>query len=169
MGIVDFKKRIEKMIDRLNTVPEVVELVVRDQQDTLVSLNKDQMLLGRNTDGKVLTPDYLSDPYFKTREEALFYARMKYRLESQHNARISHPLNYPNKGRNTPNLIVTGPFQDAMRIRLTSDAFFIDSGYNESKEIERKYQHKVFGLSPESREYFYEKYIKPKIKKHLNV
>ena len=108
-GAID---RISKTITRIDNVPEVVEALVSMHQDVLLSLNRDQMLLGRNADGELLTPDYLSDPYFKTQEQAVAYANMKYGLEAQHKTRMSTMLDYPDKPKNTPNLIVTGEFQD---------------------------------------------------------
>ena len=167
--IRDLIEKMETVRMRIETVPEVVEWMVHDHSDELVSLNRDQMLLGRDAEGNVLSPDYLSDPYFKTKAQAEAYANMKYRLEGVHRARIVHPLNWPDKDKNTPNLIVTGPFQDSMFVTTNADSFTIGAAYADSPDIERKYAGKVFGLAPLSREYFYEQYIKPAVRRHLKL
>ena len=65
---------------RVDNWPEVVEWQIEEYGDELVDLNRDQMLLGRNAEGEVLTPSYLEDPYFPTQEAAQAYASMKYGL-----------------------------------------------------------------------------------------
>lgn len=165
---------IREMMDRLlevqrkiATLEVAVAQSVSENRDVLLSLNRDQMLLGRNADGQLFTPDYLSDPYFKTQAQAKSYAAMKYRLESRHKARIENALNYPDKPRDTPNLIVTGPFQDSMVIDVAADGFFIDSWYMDTPEIEQKYRNKVFGLAPLSKEYFWKHYLRIALKNYL--
>ena len=152
---------------RTSSFYTVIDKTVEKEQDVLLSLNRDQMLLGRNTDGDPFTPSYLDDPYFKTSEQAQAYANMKKALESIHRSRIENPINYPDKDSNTPNLIVTGPFQDSMFIQSESDSFFIDSRYEDSGDIENKYNGKVFGLAPLSMEFFYTYYLLEQLKIHL--
>lgn len=169
MGIGEFIEKIEKLKQAINQVPERVTEVVVENQEVLLSLNRDQMLLGRDAEGNTLTPGYLDDPYFDTPEQAAAYADMKYRLESNHRARIENPTIYPDKDRNTPNLIVTGPFQDNMFILPESDSFLIGSTYPEAKDIDGKYGGKVFGVAPASRDYFYRYYIHPALLKLLRT
>lgn len=166
-SIGEIINRLEVLKRRIKLIPDKVSTIAKNNQDVLISLNKDQMLLGRNIDGAKLTPDYLNDPYFKSIEAAKSYAAMKYHLESKHKARIENPTLYPDKDRNTPNLIVTGPFQDSMFINMRSDSFLIGSSYRDSDDIERKYNNLVFGLSPESKEYFYKTHLHPALKKLL--
>ena len=168
MDVRDTISYFETLRTRIENVPEVVEALVFQYQDVLLSLNRDQMLLGRNTDGELFTPDYLSDPYFKTKEQAVVYANMKYALEGIHRQRLSTAINYPDKPKNTPNLIVTGPFQDQMFITAGADHFTIGSRYREADDIERKYENKVFGLAPLSKEYFYLGFLKLSIWRYIN-
>ena len=166
-SIKEIINRLETLKCRIKQVPDKVSTIAKNNQDVLISLNKDQMLLGRNVDGVKFTPSYLDDPYFKSTESAKSYAAMKYHLETNHKARIENPTLYPDKDRNTPNLIVTGPFQDGMFINMRSDSFLIGSSYRDSDDIERKYNNLVFGLSPESKEYFYKTHLHPALKKLL--
>ncbi|MDH6304612.1 hypothetical protein M2459_001347 [Parabacteroides sp. PF5-5] len=166
---------IRGMIDRFEAfrkecagIYDIASKVAADNQDTLLSLNRDQMLLGRNTDGDLLSPDYLSDPHFKTPEAAKAYADMKSKLESQHNARIQNPSIYPNKPKNTPNLIVTGPFQGNMFINVSGRTYNISSTYIDTPDISHKYNDKVFGISPESKVFFFNNYIAPEFARRLS-
>lgn len=156
--------KVEKIQKNIERVGDVVGDVVSERQDVILSLNKDQMLLGRDAEGSVLSPSYLNDPYFKTPNQAQRYAGMKYSLESKHRAMIENPTLYPSKDKNTPNLIVTGPFQGGMFIRSSVDSFTIGSTYRDSGEIDSKYRGVVFGLSPESKEFFYNHYLKERLK-----
>lgn len=168
MGIGEIISRLTRIQEEvIGGISDVVGDVVSRERGVLLSLNKDQMLLGRNTDGKPFRPTYLNDPYFKTREQAKAYAAMKKKLESEHHARIENPTLYPEKSPNTPNLIVTGPFQDGMFITTDTKSFLIGSTYADSDEIESKYDNLVFGISPESKKFFYEHYIHPELLKLL--
>lgn len=167
MGIGEIINRFSKIQEGINKLSEIVGNVVYRESAVLLSLNKDQMLLGRNTEGKPIRPTYLNDPYFKTKKQAKAYAEQKKKLESKHNARIENPTLYPPKSVNTPNLIVTGPFQDSMFITTGNSSFLIGSSYMDSDDIEKKYHNLVFGLSPESKAFFYKHYIHPELLKLL--
>ena len=153
---------------RVDNWPEVIEWQVDESGYELLELNKDQMLLGRNTDGELLTPGYLEDPYFRTSAQAQAYAAMKRGLEFVHKTRVTFPLNYPNKPQDTPNLIVTGDFQDGMFIRNTAESFIIDSRYPESGDIERKYNNKVFGLTPLAKEFWWNHRLREALYRYIN-
>lgn len=159
----------KRLSDTVKDIDNIVNKVVEDNKDILLSLNRDQMLLGRDSQGDILSPSYLQDPYFNTPQAAQSYARMKYALESSHNSRLWAPVQlYPEKDRNTPNLIVTGLFQGAMYITTGSGKYTLGSNYINSPDIETKYRNRVFGLAPRSKEYFYLEVIKPEIIKALD-
>lgn len=167
MGIRELIRKFEEIQNGIGNVPAIIDEVVIKEQNVLLSLNKDQMLLGRNVNGDPFSPGYLEDPYFDTPEQAQAYAKRKYALESKHNARIENPTIYPNKGKDVPNLIVTGPFQDNMFILVENQNFMIGSTYQESRDIEIKYNNLVFGISPESKAFFYRNYLHPALLKLL--
>lgn len=156
-----FSKNVEEM-------PSVISKVVATYKDVLLSANRDQMLLGRDADGNELGPSYLQDPYFDTPAEAQAYARMKYALESLHRMRLWNPFQlFPDKDRNTPNLIVTGPFQDSMFINTSSTSYTIGSTYIASSDINTKYKGRIFGLAPESKQYFWTEFLRKELIKSL--
>ena len=167
--IRDLINKLNGVSDKIKKVHEIVNQVVSDNSDVLLSLNRDQMLLGRNSDGDELGPNYLQDPYFKSREAAERYARMKYALEPSHVGLIWNPQLFPDKSKDTPNLIVTGSFQDAMFISVSGGKYNIGSTYVDASDISQKYNNKVFGLAPQSKEYFYRQWILPELLKVLNL
>lgn len=165
------KRKIEQLKEysvKLDNVPAKVAEVAREYDDVLLNLNRDQMLQGRDAEGQVLAPSYLDDPYFKSRQAAERYARMKYVLESRHKARIWNPQLFPDKDSNTPNLIIRGDFQDAMFIRTSPDGFTIGSSYVDAPDIENKYPG-LFGLAPESRVYFWNEFLRKELIKYLKA
>lgn len=153
--------------EALINVTPTVQKVVSEKQDVLLSLNTDQMLLGRDAKGNVLTPGYTDDPYFKTPKAAKAYKDMKVKLEASHKGRMSNVQLYPDKDTNTPNLIVTGPFQDAMFINVSSKAYTIGSTYVDASDINNKYNNAVFGLAPRPKAYFYNNWVHPAIVKMI--
>lgn len=150
--------RIRRKIDGL---PAFMASYLNQHQDTILQLNKDGILLGRDTDGKEFTPGYLADPYFQTPEQKLAYWKRKQALRPRNRARIMFPLNYVEKRPDTPDLRVTKKtwapgenFQDSMYVRVGSTETTIGSTYPDTPAIVAKYKNKVFGLTPLALDYF---------------
>lgn len=161
--------RYKAISEAIKNLPNAINNVINENSDVLLSLNRDQMLLGRDNEGNILSTSYLQDSYFKTSKQAESYARMKYALEQRHRSLLWFPVQlFPDKDRNTPNLIVRGDFQDAMFITSGYNSFTIGSTYIDASDINEKYNDKVFGLAPESRAYFYREWIRPIIINSLN-
>ncbi len=159
--------KFETVSKNISTVDTVIERVAEQNKDVILSLNKDQLLFGRNTDGDLLSPSYLDDPYFKTEKQAQWYAGMKYNLERAHAARIHNPQLFVTKPRNTPNLIVSGAFQGGMLIVIGGNRFEISSTYEDTADIESKYNYKVFGLAEVSHQYFYANYLHEELLRYI--
>lgn len=153
MGFLDFISNLE---DKLQGIPDEVGRIVEHNADEILQLRKDEILLGRNSDGEPFTPGYLNDPYFKSPAAAIAYADRKYKLRRAHDARIRHVLNYPNKDDDTPNLRVTGPFQDSMFIRPGKESFIIGSTYEDAPMIDAKYGGKVYDLAQGAKYWLWE-------------
>lgn len=152
---------VDALRERADLVDEVVEWQLHDHADEIKDLQRDQMLMGRNSEGAEFTPDYLHDPYFKSFMAAVIYANFKAKLYKKHRARVRFPLNYPdNWYKKTPNLIVTGVFQNAIYLTVSADTFTLGSRSTEADgadaaDIEAKYHGKVFGLSPLAVEFWW--------------
>jgi len=149
-----------------NALPSVIADTVQRTQDVLLDLNRDQLLYGRDADGKALTPGYTQDPYFKTRAAAEAYLKMKQGLEGEHKGlrTFTSVQLYPEKDSNTPNLLVNGRlFFNYFFIRITQESYEIGSTGEAAAKIESKYNNRVYGLAPKSKEFYYFSYIRPAI------
>ena len=93
MNIDDKLAHITEKQMRVDNWPEVIEYCVQNWYYEILDLNRDQLLLGRNTDGELLTPTYLADPYFKSKEQAQDYFNCKQSMEQSHRMRLPFPLN----------------------------------------------------------------------------
>lgn len=161
--------RLQAKSDAIKEVPATIIRTVKENEDILLSLNKDQLLLGRNTKGDSLSPNYLEDPYFKTKQAAEAYARMKDALLPMHMTRLWNPQLYTDKPRLTPNLIVRGDFQDAMYITTGSNVITIGSSYKDASNINAKYNNLVFGIAEQSNLFFYREYLRTALIQSLNA
>jgi hypothetical protein len=144
---------------------------VTKNQDEILSLNRDQILYGRDAKGGILYPSYDNDPYFNDKSEDYkkSYIEKKNKLEREHNSLIKHKRLYKKKSSDTPNLIITGSwFQNYLFIRVSGNTFETGSSGKAAPDIERKYL-PLYGLSRESKEYFWIKYMRKAIMKHLGL
>ena len=139
----------------LNTVKKferdmqkVVSQTFADNRAVIRKLQQDQLLLGRDSKGEPLKPDYDKDPFFKTKEGRDKYILMKGELENQHNALIRYNL-FPRKPYLTPNLYVTGKFHRSLKVDVNGNSYRISSTWSRGKNIEKKYP-TALGLSPQA-------------------
>ncbi|MDR0575644.1 MAG: hypothetical protein LBG96_16755 [Tannerella sp.] len=180
MGTI--KQVKEKYEKAYNAVPDTLYNTVARTKGVILALNRDQMLYGRDADGKPLRPVYLQDPYFEELAEYLSqtvlryhnkkpdpkklaqnYRKKKIGLEQKHNSfrRFAWMQLFPEKDSETPNLIVTGPFQGKMFIQVSHDSYTLGSSYAEASDISAKYHGRVFGLALRSKEFYYYNWIRP--------
>lgn len=172
-----FFTTIDTVIGRLGQISEKTAEIAEYEREELLSLRKDEILLGRNSDGEPFLPGYLHDPYFndpKVKISAVQYANYKNRYEALHRARIEHPLIYPNKDPDTPNLRYTlevwAPgenFQDSMYITISGKEITIGSTYRDAGSISSKYGGKVYDLGPGAKEYFWKWILAARLKRFL--
>lgn len=160
ISIQDILKRLNYAVNGIQSIGKTVNDSVYANSQVVLELNKTQLLSGRDTDGKLFSPGYTSDPFFKTPEAAQKYAEWKAKWQSVHDSLIEQKGLYPTKPANIPNLIITGLFQDNMFVNVSNDTYTIDSTYRKSKDIESKYNGLVFGLAPPSRLWLYQYYLR---------
>ncbi|MBD8389663.1 hypothetical protein [Dysgonomonas sp. BGC7] len=173
--IAGFKRQFEQLYGNEGEgIMVIVSEEVNKTSDVILDLNRDQLLYGRDTAGNELTPGYLSDPYFKTFEQARTYFYMKFSMLQDHESMKSYTKVqlFPKKDYNTPNLIVNGNFfYNYFFITVSLDNYTIGSSGKAASDIEQKYG-KVYGLAPQSRQFYYDNWIRPmiwlNILKHLS-
>jgi hypothetical protein len=173
MNIADVYEWAQALQHRLETIPEAVADCVAYEKDTLLQLRKDELLLGRNSDGDPFTPGYTEDPYFDTPQQADAYYKYKLRAKGIHEARIEHVLPYPDKDDNTPNLRYTrdrynsNSFHDQMWIRTDRKSLIIGSNFKETSLINAKYHNKVFSLGPGAKMVFWNDILSVHLWRHI--
>jgi hypothetical protein len=165
----------EKYEKAYNLIESTVSKIASENQDVLLDLNRDQLLYGRDAKGDVLTPDYMSDPYFdkykNPKMAASNYMNMKRNLEDQHWGMIRYVgvQLFPDKKDYTPNLIVNGNwFMNHLYVAVNANKYELGSTGSASDDIQKKYSsygHPVFGLATVSKKYFYHGWIRPAILK----
>jgi hypothetical protein len=141
--------------------------VSAEHSDTLMDMNRDQLLYGRNAAGELLTPGYLDDPFFETPAAAKAYYNKKVRLTSAHWTRFSTRFYFriqlfPDKPPDTPNLLINGNWffnHFFININAGSHSYVIGSTGEAAADIEGKYGKKVYGLAEKSRAFFFREFI----------
>lgn len=166
-SIQSISDKLRSVSTNIGNIETIVSDAVTVYSQDLLTLNRDQILFGRDLNGNEFLPSYLNDPYFDTPEEAAKYAAKKEELIGTHNSRIVNKGLFPPKGINTPNLIVTGPFQDHLYIDTNNKSYTIGSSYIDSESINEKYNNNVFGLSEIAKNYFFTYYIRTYLLKNL--
>ena len=145
-------------------MPAIAETVQQTSGD-IMALNRDQLLQGRDADGNLISPTYMQDPYFKSQEAAAKYSKMKYMMEEGHKQRMTFPEMYGEKPTDVPNLLVTGTlFFNHFFISVTREAYTIGSTGEAAPDIEQKYNNRLYGLTPKSKEFYYFMFIRPTIR-----
>ncbi len=148
-----------KFKKNLDSVYDISSKELSKRREEVLSLQKDQILFGRDRFGVAFTPSYTDDPYFKSRAQALAYLNMKKKLSSTHDSKIKNKNLYPKKGENTPNLQVSGVlFFNDISASIQGDKITFRGGVLEG-ELESKYGG-VLGLSQESKAILWNKYIR---------
>lgn len=104
-------------------------------KDALLDLNRDQLYDGKTREGKDLSPTYLEDPYFKTREAAQRYSDWKDRIT-------------PNPLRKSaiPNIFINGKTYSAFEAGVSGQNVFFKANVPWGADVESKFSDKIFGL-----------------------
>lgn len=165
-SLIERLEFFEEIFSYSNILRALAE-AMRFYKEDLLGVQRDQTLLGRDAKGEEFTPGYREDPYFTSAAAADRYARFKDAIYPIHKNLIFHFINYPEKSTDTPNLIITGSFQDRYYINITENTHTLGSRWERAEDVERKYNNNVFGFAPLSRKYLWEYFLAQKIKEYL--
>jgi hypothetical protein len=162
---------LRQTIDRFQQIREidiydVSAQMAKEHEDVLMEMNQDQLLYGRNTEGELLTPGYLDDPYFKTPEAAQRYYNKKVALTSEHHGRFGPRFFFgvqvfPDKPSDTPNLLISGNWffnHFFINVNQSGHSYFTGSKGRVARKIAKKYDYKVYGLAPQSGDFFFRQF-----------
>lgn len=132
---------IRNLIDKVRQVqPRVSQLFAdnlkNDEHNFLEQVKWEQLWHGLAADGQPLTPSYLNDPWFKSKQKASNYMEWKQSITPN-----------PKRKPENPNLFINGKFYGTLEIFFRPDEFEIDSADPTGADIIRKYGKAAFGLN----------------------
>lgn len=113
--------------------------VVSENPNRVLDLNRKQLLRGQGKDGKLLSPKYSEDPWFKSAESANRYALWKQKLN-------------PEAPFDTPDLYINGRTHNAMQGQVSGAVFHIETTVPWAADLDRKYNGNELGLNEQSLE-----------------
>lgn len=147
-------RRLSQNLKTLNLV-EIIQSLMQEDEELLLSLQKDQLYAGQDANGDGLRPTYQDDPYFKTRDAAQRYSDWKDRLEQ----RTHNPL-FVKRPPGTPNLIITGGwFYNTLVADVGNGKLVIRSDSWLIGKLESKYGQYLLGLSSVALTYYVEEIL----------
>lgn len=135
----------------------MLESVLAGNAGFLVNAVRDQLESGLDGDEKELRPNYLNDPYFKTRKQAEGYMRWK--------ERITPPrpswLGLRPRALKTPNLRINGYYHESIKAAAVPGGVRIGSqGAGFAPELERKYGGALYKVGRTARRKFYRECVR---------
>ena len=150
MNIEQMIKKVERF--KKNYVKSISKSLNQNKR-VILTLQRDQLLAGQTSKGRLISPTYVSDPHFNTKGSAARYAERKKAKEGLHAAMIRYNL-FPTKPSGTPNLIATktlraSQFHRHLTANITSGKLVITSRWAKGRNVERKYP-TALGLSKKS-------------------
>lgn len=108
--------------------------------------NKAQLFAGKTKTGEDITPSYLNDPYFKSRESAQRYSDWKDKITPN-----------PKRKSGTPNLFINGAYYNTRKVTFNGEVINISST---EQNIESKYEG-INGLGGEFKMEFIDQNLQP--------
>lgn len=154
----------EEMFRRFSEgYPPMVEKVITANRDVLEADIREQLESGLDGNEKELRPNYLNDPYFKTREEAEKYMRWKERITPP----MQSTLGLRPRAVKTPNLRINGFYHHSIQAVPVAGGVRIGSqGVGFSGEIEGKYGGALYKVGRTARRKFYREHLRTALKEY---
>jgi hypothetical protein len=141
---------INPFITKLQSLPinDLADESVTETADNYVGLNNEQLYEGKTNDGPDITPGYLDDPFFKTKEAAQAYSDWKDRITPS-----------PKRKKGTPNLFINGFYHSTRKIKVVNGSIQYLSDFPDAPDIEMKFKN-LDGLNP-SKKPIYLTFLRP--------
>lgn len=146
MGI---RSAISILSNLRKSIPAISEESVSETKDHFMDLNRDQLMEGKNKTGENISPSYLEDPYFKTKEAAMRYSEWKDRIT---------PSSIRPKG--VPNLYIVGKFHNSLSPSVSGGKISVQSTFEDANDIENKYDG-IYGLNGEKKSVYIKESVRP--------
>lgn len=136
-------------------VEQAAQQSVANTVEEVLQYNLEQMMEGKRQDGEDISPSYLDDPYFKSKEAAQRYSDWKDEITPN-----------PKRKKGIPNLYIVGAFHGSIRATVSGGIIKFDSSFPEAEEIEAKFD-KIYGLNAEKRTVYIAEHLRPELMKNV--
>lgn len=129
------------MLARMKAISmaEIAGNIMEDNLDKLKALNLKQMMQGRNNKGELFTPTHTNNPFFKSPESAMAYARWKQRI-------------WPETPFNVANFKITGYYHESISFSRRADMISAESSASFADKIQSEFKDTTLGLNPDSKQ-----------------
>lgn len=151
MTVAELGRRLAKV-----NITKTAGDALQKESAMLREMNIEQLMQGLNSQGEQLSPKYSEDPYFKSRQAALNYARWKKKL-------------FPDTPFDVPNLIIIGTYHNSITAKRAGNQVQFRASATFASSIEAKYGKKELGLSPDNKQIAYREIVKPELVKEIKT
>jgi len=103
---------------------EELSPILKRHENEFIEANKEQLLSGETNKGEMIHPKYTEDPYFKSRGQALGYAKWKAKLEES--GQIPKPKS-GTKYFTAPNFYIKGNLHSNIRMKVLKEGLSFDA------------------------------------------
>lgn len=148
---------ISKLISNLSSVKleNVLQEEIADKSEELLDAQRNQLLEGKLSTGLDITPSYLDDPFFKSRESAQRYSNWKDKITPN-----------PKRKKGTPNLYIIGTLHSSISVALTAKSAVFDLAFKKP-DIISKFTENILGLNEEKAAEYSQNHIAPGATKRI--
>jgi hypothetical protein len=121
---------------------EILKPTLQKHEKEFVDANREQLISGETNKGEMIHPKYTEDPYFKSRGQALGYAKWKHKLEES--GQIPKPKS-GTKYFTAPNMYIKGNLHSNMRMTVSKEGLIFDAqGFGQGFDSKWK---DIFGVT----------------------
>lgn len=160
------KKAAEMFRRFADGYPGLVEKVIQANRDFAEMAVREQMESGLDGNEKELRPNYLNDPYFKTRADAERYMRWKERLTPPKQS----VLGLRERPVKTPNLRINGSYHQSIQAVPVAGGVRLGShGTGFAPGIEGKYGNALYKVGRTAKRKFYRDHLRRALKEYYRM
>lgn len=155
---LSFYMTIAGLYDRFKKLDtdQIIEESIASTKDDLLELNKEQLYDGKLSTGADLSPSYLEDPYFKTREAAQAYSDWKDRITPNSNRR-----------KGIPNLFINGYLHNSFTVEVTANSVNFNTSASFGGKVVDKFGENIWGLNSTFKAEYLREFVSPLIKQKI--
>lgn len=131
--LADMNRRVQAL-----SLTDLAAAIIAQNATELADIQRKQLMQGKNNEGDLLGPRHSENPFFKSPESALRYARWKQKIT-------------PETPFDVPNLYINGQYHGGIFIKVAGDKVTTDSKSPLAGKINNTFKGKQLGLNSDSK------------------